>query len=106
MIGTQEKEFINERMQGLTLFCEALVANPWLRRDPTWLEFMSSPAPPTLPKKGQENIKVPSELILQNIMDRLPNPSNPLERTYELKEELNTMEKQSMIRSAISYHVY
>lgn len=81
-------------MQGLTLFCEALVANPWLRRDPTWLEFMSSPAPPTAPKKGQELIKVPSEIVLQNILDRLPNPSNPLERSYEIKEEIIAMEKQ------------
>jgi hypothetical protein len=94
VIGAKEKEFITERMQGLTLFCDALVANPWLRRDPTWLEFMSSPAPPTAPKKGQEQMKVPSEIILQNILDRLPIPSNSLERTYELKDELGATEKQ------------
>jgi hypothetical protein len=78
----------------LTLFCEALVANPWLRRDPTWLDFMSSPAPPSVPKKNSDGVKVPSEQILQNILDRLPLPSNPLERTYEIKDELVSVEKQ------------
>lgn len=81
-------------MHGLTLFAEALVANPWLRKDPTWLDFMSSALPPSGPKKGQESVKTPSEQMLQNILDRLPIPSTPLERIYELKDEITAIEKQ------------
>jgi hypothetical protein len=55
---------------------------------------MSSPAPPSVPKKNSENVKVPSEQILQNLLDRLPLPSNALERTYEIKDELVSVEKQ------------
>lgn len=84
-------------MHGLTLFSEALVANPWLRKDPVWYDFMTSALPPSGPKKGQEAVKTPSEQMLQNILDRLPIPSTPLERIYELKEEINALEKQCMI---------
>lgn len=55
---------------------------------------MASPTPPAGPRKGQENVKTPSEQMLQNILDRLPTPTTPLERIYELKEELAGIDKQ------------
>mmetsp|Transcript_602 Transcript_602/g.1010 ORF Transcript_602/g.1010 Transcript_602/m.1010 type:complete len:542 (+) Transcript_602:52-1677(+) len=88
VIGKLGKDFITERMQGLTLFCESVVSNPWLRKDPAWIDFMSTNA-----SKGDDKKDI-EEDMLQAILDRLNMPSMPLERTYELKDELNVVDKQ------------
>lgn len=107
VIGKLEREFITERMQvisssiiplcwnhywlgvqGLTLFCEAIVANPWLRSDVTWLQFMSSSG-----MAGGAGSVNPEEM-LQNMLEVVPLPSLPLERIYEFKDELTSLDKQ------------
>ena len=43
--------------------------------------------------KGDDKKDI-EEDMLQAILDRLNMPSMPLERTYELKDELNVVDKQ------------
>ncbi|KAJ1434685.1 hypothetical protein B484DRAFT_417365 [Ochromonadaceae sp. CCMP2298] len=41
VIGTNQKQtFIKERTLGLTLFCELVIASPWLRNDSEWKDFL------------------------------------------------------------------
>lgn len=86
--GKLEREFITERMQGLTLFCEAIVSNPWLRSDVLWLQFMSPNG------MAPEYVRGGPEEVLQKILDNVPLPSLPLERIYDFKDELKLIEKQ------------
>ncbi len=40
--GKQDSLFVKERTIGLSLFCEAIVQNPYLRYDVAWEEFLGS----------------------------------------------------------------
>ena len=87
LINNTDSEFIKERMQGLTLFCEGIVMNPFLRHDSTFRSFMDMRSDPSGTNVG--------ECMLGSALARLPNPSNPLVRYMVIKEEVVAMEKQS-----------
>ena len=42
MQGKQDSLFVKERTIGLSLFCEAIVQNPYLRYDVAWEEFLGT----------------------------------------------------------------
>lgn len=44
MSSNLQQTFIKERILGLTIFCELIVASPWLRNDKLWKEFMKPKA--------------------------------------------------------------
>ncbi|MEC8392882.1 MAG: PX domain-containing protein, partial [Actinomycetota bacterium] len=39
-----ESSFVKERTEGLTLFCRAVVMNPFFRNDNSWIEFVTGSA--------------------------------------------------------------
>jgi hypothetical protein len=86
-------------LQGLTLFCEAIVANPWLRNDAAWLQFMSSTGFANQVGAGPEE-------MLQKMLETIPLPTLPLDRIYEFKEELNVIDKQSELLSCTDVTFY
>lgn len=68
------------------MFCEGIVANPFLRHDRAFKDFMD------MDPNGGQNI---GEIMLGTSFARLPNPTNPLVRYMVLKEEIAAMEKHS-----------
>ena len=90
LTGTQDKEFLTERMQGLSLLCDEIVKFPWFRKDSDWLSFMGS----------DQNIRnsltplhAPDD-ILTFMCSQLPVPYLPLERLVQVKEEVINFEKK------------
>lgn len=92
VLGKLDQDFITERMQGLTLFCEAVVANPWLRQDKYWKDFMTSGSTVVSTQHLESERNIAEEMLL-NILDKLTIPVNPLERMVLMKEEIKAMEK-------------
>lgn len=88
--NTQDKEFLTERMQGLTLLCEEIISFPWFRKDSVWQQFMGSAqaSSPTASSTGSP------EDILTFMCSQLPLPTLPLERMLSVKEEIATWEKK------------
>lgn len=73
-------------LQGLTLFCENVVASPFLRHDRVWKDFMNCDV------RGDSDVNM-GEKMLQDTLLRVPPPSNPLVRYLVLREEVNALEK-------------
>mmetsp|Transcript_2291 Transcript_2291/g.4235 ORF Transcript_2291/g.4235 Transcript_2291/m.4235 type:complete len:596 (+) Transcript_2291:212-1999(+) len=93
LTGTQDREFLTERMQGLSLLCEELVAFPWFRKDPIWLEFMGSGSASRDRSHSAADAPAPED-ILTFMCNQLPLPYLPLERLVEVKEETVGWEKK------------
>jgi hypothetical protein len=83
LMNNTDSEFIKERMQGLTLFCEGIVENPFLRHDQNFRDFMDMSS-----KDGNVG-----EAMLGRAFAQLPDPINSLMRYLVLTEEVNAMEK-------------
>jgi hypothetical protein len=83
----------------LTLFCESIVANPWLRHDKAWKDFMSSSTSSASSLESDRNI---SEEMLINMLDKLLLPADAFERVAILKDEVTAVEKQ---RKFICSHI-
>lgn len=79
---------IGSLTQGLTLFCEGIVANPFLRHDRAFKDFMDMGS-----QDGDRNV---GEIMLGSCFARLPSPTNPLVRLMVLKEEVIAMEKHGL----------
>jgi hypothetical protein len=62
------------------------VSNPFLRHDRVWKDFMNSDV------RSASDINV-GEKMLQDLLLRVPPPSNPLVRYLVLREEVNALEK-------------
>jgi hypothetical protein len=55
---------------------------------------MASSAAPVPPKRPQDAKKEASEILLQNMFDRMPSPSTPLERTADFRDEVTGVEQK------------
>lgn len=93
LTGTQDREFLTERMQGLSLLCEELVSFPWFRKDPIWLEFMGSGSSSRDRSNSAVDAPAPED-ILTFMCNQLPLPYLPLDRLVEVKEETVAWEKK------------
>lgn len=93
LTGTQDREFLTERMQGLSLLCEELVSFPWFRKDPIWLEFMGSGSFSRDRSNSAVDAPAPED-ILTFMCNQLPLPYLPLDRLVEVKEETVAWEKK------------
>lgn len=93
LTGTQDREFLTERMQGLSLLCEELVSFPWFRKDPIWLDFMAAGSSSRDRSSSSVGASAPED-ILTFMCNQLPLPYLPLERLVEVKEEISAWEKK------------
>lgn len=88
--GVLDSSFIKERTKGLALFCQAMVANPFLRSDTKWITFID----PNNSTKSSMNSK--GEVMLLRLLDSidLKYPLyHLLSKVNETKEEVTIIER-------------
>eukprot|EP01038_Epipyxis_sp_PR26KG_P008420 gene8420-11388_t len=94
MSSRSDTAFIKERTMGLSMFCEAIVENPWLRNDSSWKAFMKSA---TMFAVIHENIDEENtgEIMLIAALAQLdlPYKLTMIQRMEDLKEEVLLIEK-------------
>ena len=111
---------VKERIFGLTLFCESLVANPFLRSDSRWISFIQPVAeqaewkfasheyeegknewssPPPRPPRPQEQHNNIGETMLHKFLQQVGSLSSSLgsEQVEELELEVTVMEPACMM---------
>lgn len=92
---------IKERTYGLSLFCESIMKNPFLRCDTDWINFMR-------PNEGgsSQDIYVTEEnkgevMIINALMQlEIPSKFTLIQRMADLKEEVTSIDKQGSVHSA------
>lgn len=92
MMGSsaQESAFIKERTQGLTLFCEGIAANPFLRNDARWRDFVRPDSTPY--DSSADNT---GELMFDKALKLLEQPFKftMTTRMDAVKDEVKSIEK-------------
>ena len=92
--STVDNSFVKERTYGLSLFCEAIVQNPFLRNDVLWASFMN-------PNQGAMSHSASShesgnvgELMISAIFRELESPYKftMQQRVEELRHEISSIE--------------
>lgn len=88
IVQADDTDFIKERTHGLTIFCQAIIASPWLRFDRTWIDFMRT--------GGGDSGKAGSvgESMLLLSYAQLEPPGNAYARMNEFKDELLLVERR------------
>lgn len=87
LTGTQDKDFLTERMQGLTLLCEEFVSYPWFRKDPLWIAFLGK-------EPSSASSAVAPEDMLTYMCNKMVVPKLALERLCTVKQEVLILEKK------------
>ncbi len=96
-LSTQTQDpFVKERTQGLSLFCEAIVANPFLRFDNQWKTFMRTQVGDAVDSADNgENVGERMSLAALEHLE-VPYKFTLQQRISDLKEESVLIEKQGM----------
>ena len=99
MMGSSstESSFIKERTQGLTMFCEGIAANPFLRNDAKWRDFIRPDSTPY--DSSADNT---GEIMLDKALRLLEQPFKftMTTRMDTVKDEVKSIEK--MVESLVT----
>lgn len=89
--SSQESAFIKERTQGLTLFCDCVASNPFLRNDAKWRDFIRPDSTPY--DSSADNT---GEIMLEKALKLLEQPFKftMTTRMDTVKDEVKSVEKQ------------
>lgn len=90
--ATQSSVFVKERTNGLSLFCEAIIQNPFLASDVVWLDFMrAGDGGSSLERGGRDG----GEFMLSALLDSVqPKYSlqQMMDRVIVIKDEVKLLE--------------
>lgn len=95
--SSQSSVFVKERTNGLSLFCEAIIQNPFLASDVVWLDFMkaSDGSPSKPPSSFDRSDRGGGELILSALLDSVQSKHSlqqMMDRVIIIKDEVKLLE--------------